>query len=208
MSSGQCSAPDARANPLVIVISGPSGVGKDAILHEIKQRPDHFEFIITVTTRKQRPNETDRVDYRFISEAEFQHLLERSELLEYANVYGNWYGVPKGPVREALAAGRDTFIKVDVQGASNIKKILAEAVFIFIAPSTLDELADRLRKRRTESEFDLALRLKTAEQEMQQINCFDYVVYNYSDRLDLAVGQIQAIVTAEKCRTNPRQVVL
>jgi guanylate kinase len=208
MNSGPCPAPAARANPLVIIISGPSGVGKDAVLHEIKQRRGHFEFITTVTTRQQRPNETDRVDYHFISEAEFQDLLKRSEFLEHANVYGHRYGVPKGPVREALAAGRDTIIKVDVQGAANIKKILPEAVFIFIAPPNLDDLSDRLKKRRTESEFDLALRLKTAGQEMQQIERFDYVVCNPNDRLDLAVDQIEAIVTAERCRTNPRQIAL
>jgi guanylate kinase len=208
MSNTKCVSNEIPANPLVIVISGPSGVGKDAILHKIRDRQYPLEFITTVTTRRQRPNEQNRVDYHFISEVEFKELLKKGGLLESANVYGNWYGVPRQPVKEALIKGKDTIIKVDIQGADSIKKILSGAIFIFIAPPTLDELADRLRKRHTESEFDLALRLKTAAIEMQQINQFDYVVFNHCDRLDLAVDQIQAIVTAEKCRTNPRKINL
>jgi guanylate kinase len=195
-------------NPLVIVISGPSGVGKDAILNRMKERRHPFFFVTTITTRKQRRNETDRVDYHFVSVEEFQNLLHNNGLLESANVYGNWYGVPKQPVREALSRGQDTVIKVDVQGAANIKKILPEAVFIFINAPSLDELCNRLNRRCTETAADLNLRLQTARSEMQKISEFDYVVMNPCDEIEKALADILAIVKAEKCRVKPRRVSL
>ncbi len=193
---------------LVIVISGPSGVGKDAILNRMKQRGYPFQFMVTVTTRPKRANEKDKVDYHFVSPNEFQNLLNDNGLLEWAQVYGNWYGVPKGPIKEALAQGKDTVIKVDVQGAATIKKILPEALFIFVAPPSFQELSDRLTNRSTESEADLRLRLKKAEDEMEQICNFDYVIVNRGNELDKAIEQILAIVSAEKCRVNPRKISL
>ncbi len=194
--------------PLVIVVSGPSGVGKDAILNRMKERNYPFTFITTVTTRRQRSSEKHQVDYLFISKAEFQKLLAEDGLLESANVYGNWYGVPKAPVKEALTKGRDTVIKVDVQGAANIKKILPEAVFIFILPPSMNELSNRLTQRCTETVSDLSTRLKTAEVEMQQIRNFDYVVINPCNDIDSAVKDILSIIAAEKCRVNPRRIKL
>jgi guanylate kinase len=194
------------ANPMVYVVSGPSGVGKDAILNRMKAGKYPFEFITTVTTRRQRASEKDCVDYHFISEEKFQELLNNNGLLEWAKVYGNWYGVPKQPVREALERNRDTFIKVDVQGAANIKKILPEAVFIFIAPPSMEELSRRLTQRCTETVADLSLRLKTAEDEMKQICNFDYVVMNPCNELENAIEDILAIVIAEKCRVNQRKL--
>ncbi len=196
------------SSPLVIVISGPSGVGKDAILNRMKSREYPFEFITTVTTRQQRANEKDRVDYHFISEDKFQELLKGNGLREWAKVYGNWYGVPRQPVKEAVDRNRDTFIKVDVQGAANIKKVLPEAVFIFIAPPSLEELSRRLIQRCTETTSDLEVRLKTAEDEMHQICHFDYVVMNPHNEIENAIEDILAIVIAEKCRVNPRKVNL
>lgn len=196
------------ANPLVIVISGPSGVGKDAILNRIKERKYPFEFIITVTTRRQRANEKDRVDYHFISVEEYQTLLQNMGLLESANVYGNWYGVPKAPVKEALARGKDIIIKVDVQGAANLKKNLPEAVFIFIMPPSIQELSTRLTRRSTETPADLSVRLKTAETEIQQIYGFDYVVQNPCNEIDRAIEDIMSIVKSEKCRVKQRKVEL
>jgi guanylate kinase len=197
-----------ESNPLVIVISGPSGVGKDAILNRMKERKYPFEFITTVTTRTQRPNEKHQIDYHFISIDEFQDLLKRDGLLEWAKVYGNYYGVPKEPVKEALSQNRDTIIKVDVQGAANIKKILPEAVFIFIAPPSVVELSDRLTKRCTENASDLSVRIKTAEEELKKICLFDYVVVNSSNQIDRAIEEINAIVVAEKCRAIPRKISL
>ena len=169
MTSPSSSSNTCTANPLVIVVSGPSGVGKDAILNQMKEKSYPFFFMTTFTTRKKRANEVDGRDYHFISEDEFQKLLNTDGLLEWAKVYGNYYGVPKSPIKEALAQGRDTIIKVDIQGAQNIKKVLPEAIFIFIMPPSTEELSIRLSKRRTETPADLNLRLKTAETELSQI---------------------------------------
>jgi guanylate kinase len=197
-----------KFGPLLIVVSGPSGVGKDAILNRMKERKYPFEYITTVTTRAQRLSEKHKVDYHFMSVNEFQDLLKNDGLLEWANVYGNYYGVPKGPIKEALSKGMDTIIKVDVQGAANIKKILPDAVFIFIAPPSVEELSDRLIKRCTENACDLAVRLKTAEEELMQIRHFDYVVINSSNQIDRAIEEIKSIITAEKCRTTARNIAI
>jgi guanylate kinase len=195
-------------NPLVIVVSGPSGVGKDAILHRMRELGSSFEYITTVTTRRQRTKEKHMVDYHFMSVNKFQELLRDGGLIEHANVYGNWYGVPREPVKQALSKGKDVILKVDVQGAANIKKILPEALFIFIAPQSLEELSNRLRQRFTETDSDLELRLRTAMDEMQAIGNFDYVVINQRNRMDAAIKNILAIVAAEKCRTKPRKITL
>jgi len=196
------------ARPLLIVLSGPSGVGKDAILSRMKQSNYPLKYITTVTTRPQRANERDNIDYHFISMGKFREMIEHSELLEWANVYGNWYGVPRKPVKQALNEGRDTIIKVDIQGATTIKKILPQAVFIFLIPPSIEELMLRLKQRHTESSFDLALRTKTAEEEIKQLSLFDYVVFSRRDEIDRAVSDIEAIITAEKCRVAPREITL
>jgi len=135
-------------------------------------------------------------------------MIERNELLEWATVYGNWYGVPKKPVKQALDAGQDTVVKVDVQGAAAIKKILPEAVFIFLMPPSREELKQRLKQRHTESSVDLDLRIKTAEEELKQLSLFDYVVFNRQGEIDRAVAKIQSIITAEKHRATPRKISL
>jgi guanylate kinase len=212
MMNSQNSQPQTCLNievrPLVIVVSGPSGVGKDAILNRLKEKKYPFEFITTVTTRCKRSNEKNDVDYHFISVEEYQQLISGNGLLESAQVYGNYYGVPKAPVKEALARGRDIIIKVDVQGAANIKKALPEAVFIFISPPSLEELSNRLSLRRTETAADLAVRLKTAESEIQQVDIFDYVVQNPCNQIDSAIQDFLAIIRSEKCRVRQRQIEL
>jgi len=194
--------------PLLIVLSGPSGAGKDAVLNRMKAAGYPTQFITTATTRPQRANEEDNIAYKFVSEADFQKMLKNKELLEYANVYGNWYGVPKEPVRKALEAGRDTIVKVDVQGAATLKKILPEAVFIFLMSPSAEELEARLRERQTESEFDCDLRLKTAAEEIKQLHLFDYIVFNERNEIKRAASAIEAIITAEKCRVTPRKINL
>ncbi len=164
-------------------------------------------YVTTVTTRSKRATEREDIDYHFISEAEFREMLDRNELLEWANVYGNWYGVPKRAIKEALDEGQDVIVKVDVQGAAAIKKILNQAILIFLMPPSLEELALRLKQRHSESPSDLALRLKTAEEEMKQLPLFDYVVLNRGE-IDLAVSDIKTIITAEKCRVVPREITL
>ena len=193
---------------LLIVLSGPSGAGKDAILTRIKELGYPLEYITTVTTRRQRAKERNNVDYHFVSMERFQKMIEHKELLEWANVYGSWYGVPKQPVKQALDKGQDVIVKVDIQGAATIKKILPQAVFIFLMPPSMEELTTRLKQRHTESPFDLALRLKTAEAEIKQLPLFDYVVLNKQDDIDSAVSHIAAIITAEKCRVTPREITL
>jgi guanylate kinase len=197
-----------HSSPLVIVLSGPSGTGKDAILSRLKKSGYPAQFITTVTTRPKRAHEKDGVDYHFISDERFQKMLEGKEFLEHAEVYGNWYGVPREPVREALEGGKDTIIKVDCQGAAAIKKLLPQAVFIFVVPPSMEELSQRLKGRRTESDFDCDLRLKTATEEMKQLPLFDYVVVSRQGKINLAVLAIEAIIIAEKHRVNPREIRL
>ena len=193
---------------LLIVLSGPSGVGKDAVLARMKKLGYPLEYVTTVTTRPQRAKERNNVDYHFVSTERFQEMISHNELLEWANVYGNWYGVPKQPIRQALDEGRDIIVKVDIQGAATIKKVLPQAVLVFLVPPSEEELAIRLRERHTELPFDLALRIKTADEEMKQLPLFDYVVVNKRGEIDLAVSQIEAIITAEKSRVTPREISL
>ena len=194
--------------PLLIVISGPSGAGKDTVLTKMKELDCPLEYVVTVTTRPRRDKERNNVDYHFISKERFQEMIERKEFLEWANVYGNWYGVPKESVKQALDKGQDIIVKVDIQGAATIKKILPQAVFIFLVPPSMEELILRLKQRHTESPFDLALRTKTAEEEIKQLSLFDYIVVNKRDEIDLAASEIKAIITAEKCRVTPGEITL
>ncbi|MDP2919876.1 MAG: guanylate kinase [Dehalococcoidia bacterium] len=194
--------------PLFIILSGPSGVGKDAILTRLKAEKNSLQFVTTMTTRPRRPAEIDGVDYRFVTKAHFEKLMAKNELLESANVYGNWYGVPKQAVRDALDKGKDVIVKVDVQGAATIKKIAPEAVFIFLMPPSLEELGNRLRLRYTEKPPELAVRLQAAQDEMKQVSRFDYVVMNNSGGINEAASRIKAIITAEKCRVVPRRIIL
>ncbi|MBI4285954.1 MAG: guanylate kinase [Chloroflexi bacterium] len=196
------------ARPLLVILSGPSGVGKDAVLARMKEQGFSFEHVVTVTTRSRRNAERNKVDYTFVDLATFQEMLKNEALLEWANVYGNWYGVPKEPIKQALDRGRDVILRVDVQGAATIKKLVPQAVFIFLMPPSLDELATRLKQRHTESAFDLARRLQSAAAEIEQLPLFEYVVVNRNGEIDRAVADIEAIVRAEKCRVNPRQVRL
>jgi len=198
----------AGAGPLLIVLSGPSGAGKDAILSRMKKTGYPAEFITTITTRPKRAQEKDGVDYSFVSAGRFQEMLKNNQFLEHAHVYGNWYGVPAEPVKQALKQGKDTIVKVDTQGAAAIKKLVPQAVFIFVVPPSVEELAARLKGRRTESDFDCDLRLKTAGEEMKQLPLFDYIVVNRQDKIELAVSAIEAIITAEKHRVKSREVRL
>jgi len=195
-------------SPLLIVLSGPSGVGKDAVLTRLRESGYPLRYITTLTTRTQRPNEKGGVDYHFVSEAKFREMLDGNAMLESANVYGNWYGVPRAAVKEALDRGEDVIIKIDVQGAATIRRIAPRAVFIFLTAPSIEELSNRLGQRLTESTDQLAVRLRTAEEEMKQLHLFDYVVVNREGEIDAAVSRIEAIITAEKCRINPRQIEL
>ena len=194
------------SSPLLIVLSGLSGVGKDTILDGLRRCGLPLEFIVTVTTRKPRPAERDGVHYHFVSGERFQELIDAGELLEWANVYGNRYGTPQNAIREALTAGRDAVVKVDVQGAASIKRIIPQAVFIFLATSSLTELAERLRRRSTETPADLELRLRTAAGELEKLHIFDYIVFNRPGDLGQAIEEVCSVIRAEKCRVAPRVI--
>ena len=189
---------------MLVVLSGPSGVGKDAVVDRMKKLGRAFYYVVTATTRPKRAGEKNGVDYHFLSRREFQQMIDKHQFLEWANVYGNYYGVPKDEITSALSKGVDTIVKVDVQGAATIRKILPQAVFIFLMPPSMEELDKRLRKRRSESSTDLALRLENAKEEIESLPLFDYVITSRQNKLDEVVAQIVTIVAAEKLSVKPR----
>ena len=190
--------------PLLVVLSGPSGAGKDTVIVGLKDFDFPIERIVTVTTRPRRVRESDGVDYCFVSPSKFQEMVGNKELLEWANVYGNWYGVPKEPVQKALEQGQDVIVRADVQGAATIKKLMPQAILIFLMPASMEELDTRLKQRHTESSLDLALRAQIAEEEIKRLPQFDYIVFNRQGEIGSAVADIKAIVRAEKCRVKPK----
>ncbi len=197
-----------ESHPLLIVLSGPSGVGKDFVLARMKKLGRSYHYVITATTRPRRATEKEGVDYYFLSREKFQQMKDKGQLLEWAEVYGNYYGVPKDEISQALSKGMDAIVKVDVQGAATIKKILPQAMFIFLMPPSMGELELRLEQRRSESSADLALRLGKAKEEMKSLPLFDYGITSHQGKIDDIISQIDAIVVAEKCRVKPRVVEL
>lgn len=186
------------SKPLLIILSGPSGVGKDTILTRMKEAGHSFHYAITATTRPPRPQEQNGVDYQFLSKQQFQQKIAQNQLLEWAEVYGNYYGVPKEEVEVPLKRGQDVIVKVDVQGAATIKRLFPEAVAIFLVAPSEEELVQRLKQRHTKSPTDLDQRLKAVQQEMKSLPLFDHVVINRKDKLDESIAQIEAIIAAEK----------
>ena len=192
----------ANKQPLVVILTGPSGVGKDAALNELKKMDRPWHYVVTATTRPIRHNEIDGVDYIFMEESEFKLSLDQNEFLESANVYERWYGVPKSQVSEPLQNGLDVILKVDIQGAATIKSLIPQAISIFMIPGTLNDLENRLRTRMTESEEQLKLRLEVAKTELTKLNNFEYYIINEEGNLESTVRQIDTIITAEKQRLN------
>ncbi len=192
-------------HPLLIVVSGPSGVGKDVTLRRMKEQGAPFHFLVTNTTRPRRPSEEEGVDYHFISPEDFAAKLACHECLEYANVYGYQYGNSRSEIQAMLAQCLDVILRIDVQGAETIRHKVEDAVFIFLTAS-LPELERRLRARRTESEEALQRRLASAAREMGEMTKFDYVVINREGELDRTAEDIESIIRAEKLRTHPRVV--
>lgn len=185
-------------NPLIVVLSGPSGVGKDAVLSRMKQLGYPYHFTVTATSRTIRPGETDGVDYIFVSKETFSQMADADGLLESANVYGNMYGIPRNQVTKALEAGQDVVVKIDVQGAATIRKILPDALFIFLAAPEMSDVASRLKSRMTESPEALQRRLDTALKEMGEAPKFDFIVYNREGRIDDAAREIGSIIDRER----------
>ncbi|CCF83862.1 guanylate kinase [Nitrolancea hollandica] len=197
------------ARPRLIVISGPSGVGKDTIIEQMRLAHPEYAFIVTATTRPRRPGEIDGVHYYFMSPEEFRDLQARNEFLESAEVYGNFYGVPRGRIRKALANGKNVVVKVDVQGAASIRKIVPTGgVFIFLVPPSMAELIHRLRSRKTDEPEVLMERIATASRELERAREFDYVVFNENGSVDKALAAIDAIIAAENARINQARLEL
>ncbi len=197
-----------QPQPLLIVISGPSGAGKDTVIRRMQERNLPFHFVITATTRPPRPGEVHGRDYFFLSKEVFERMIANDELLEYAVVYNDYKGVPREQVREALASGKDVVMRVDVQGAATIRKLAPEAVFIFLAPRNEEEMERRLRLRPHDSSEDLSLRLATARRELERAAEFDYIIINADGHLDDTVDTVEAIIRAEHHRVAPRRVRL
>jgi len=193
---------------LLIVLSGPSGVGKGTVRKEIFSQPDtKFEYSISMTTRAPREGEVDGVDYFFKSREEFEELIEQGKLLEYAEFVGNYYGTPVDYVRETLEKGKDVFLEIEVQGARQVREKFPDGLFIFLVPPSLSELKNRIVTRGTESEEIINNRMTVAKEEIEMMHLYDYVVEN--DHIQLACDRIKAIVVAEHCRrerVQPRYI--
>ena len=174
----------------------------------MRQQGKPYHYTVTATTRPRRSAETEGADYFFVTEEEFRKMVRDGELLEWAEVYGHLYGVPKSQVVSALGEGWDVIIEADVQGAATLRRLAPDAVSIFLAPPSREELARRLGKRMTESSNALEVRLRTAEAEMVEAGNFEHLVTNHRDRLDDTVNEIEAIVARERTRVPPRNIAL
>jgi guanylate kinase len=208
MSDDNNPFPIIQPEPLLIIISGPSGVGKDSVIKRMKARDLPIHFVVTATTRPRRDNEVHGVDYYFLSMDEFDEMIEKEELLEFAKVYGDYKGIPKEQVRQALASGKDAIMRIDVQGAEAIRQKCPQAVFIFLTTENEDEMIRRLELRKTETREGIKTRIETARHELTKIKDFDYVVVNRDCHLDEAVDTILTIINSEHHRAIPRKVTL
>lgn len=206
MSDFQFTPPDPQ--PLLIVISGPSGVGKDTVIQRMKERNLPIHFVVTASTRPPRPNEVHGRDYFFYTNDEFAEMIEKGELLEYAIVYNDYKGIPKAQVSDALESGKDVVMRLDVQGATTIRRLCPDALLIFLTVQDEDEMVARLKNRKTETPEGLNLRIATARQEMTRVDSFDYVVINHEHQLDETVDTIISIIVAEHHRVKQRKVTL
>ena len=204
----QPEARDGAPGAQLVIISGPSGVGKDTIIDALRRRqrlPD-YHYVVTCTTRGPRPGEVPGVSYQFLTPDAFRTLLDAGELLESAEVHGNWYGTPRREVVDALAAGHDVILKIDVQGAQVIKERVPEALLVFIVPPSLEALFQRLRSRATESADELELRQRNAAIELARQGDYDHVVVNETGEIDRTAAEIEAVVEQEKRRSADRRI--
>ncbi len=197
-------------NPMLVIISGPSGVGKDTVIEALQKRGHRpeYHYVVTCTTRARRPNEIDGVSYNFLSPADFAALRDSGELLEANEVHGNWYGTPRAGVRRALAGGQHAILKIDVKGARVVKACIPEALLIFVLPPSVETLAEHLKARSTESPEQLAIRQRDAAIELARKDDYDYDVVNEEGRVDLTAQRIEQIIEQEERRGSRRAVVV
>lgn len=185
---------------LLIVFSGPSGVGKGTVRAKIFEQENNFKYSVSMTTRKQRPGEVDGKDYYFRTREEFEELIRKGEMLEYAEYVGNYYGTPLTYVNQTLDEGKDIFLEIEVQGALQVKQKKPDAVFVFLTPPDLDELRERLVGRGTDSSEVIANRLEKAKEEIRLMSEYDYAVVN--DKVELAAERVKMIIDAEHFRVD------
>ena len=188
--------------PLVIVLSGPSGVGKDSVLKAMQSRGMAFHFVVTSTDRKPRKEEVNGVDYNFISTERFEYMIRNDEFVEHARVYGDYKGVPKAQIQGALASGKDVVLRLDVQGAARVRELFPDSIQIFLIPENEDKWRQRFISRKSETEEMLQQRMLIAHEELKRVDEFDYVVINCTDCLDTTVNQIAAIIEAEHLKVR------
>ena len=200
------SAQSSTRQGLLFVLSAPSGAGKDTVINALKQQGMNFYVVPSITTRSPRPGESEGNPYHFVSQETFDRMVSQGELLEYANVHGNWYGQPRKLIRDNLSVGRDVLLKIDVKGASTIRSKLSDAIFIFLIPGSLEELTQRLTGRQTETEEELQRRLADARKELAEQHWYDYLVTNRDGHLQEAVDCLRAIMLAEGCRVHHRNI--
>ncbi len=192
-------------NPLLVVVSGPSGGGKSTIVAELARTRPQVVPIVTATTRERRPNEIDGVHYHFLADDAFRELIERGGLLEYANNHGHWYGTPVDQVRGILAAGRDAILTISPEGARNVRRQVPDALLIFVMPPSMDDLTERLRRRGSESEASLERRREDAERWVAEAGDYDHVIVNETGHPEAAADQIWEVIQAEARREPPRR---
>ena len=195
--------------PVLVIISGPSGVGKDTVARRlIKRRPEEFYFVVTATTRDARDDEKHGRDYFFVSNDEFARMIEADELMEYAVVYHQYKGIPKQQVRNALNSGKNVIMRLDVQGTATVRKLVPRALTVFLCTPTEADLVRRLRERESDSAEGVNLRIATARQEMKRMQEFDYCVVNAENQQEKAVDRILSIIDAAHCRVCQEPIVI
>lgn len=187
---------------ILLVVSGPSGVGKGTICSQLLKQLSNVQYSVSVTTREPRPGEVDGVNYHFITRAQFRQMRETGQLLESAEVFGNFYGTPRSAVQRALDAGKDVVLEIDIQGALQVKVTFPECVTVFVWPPTPGELERRIRQRGTETPAALQLRLQEANREMAHVVDYDYLVVNQPGQVEVAVEEMRMIIQAEKARVQ------
>ena len=195
-----------REKGLLLILSGPSGTGKSTVINGLMQRRDDIRFSVSATTREPRPGEIDGKDYFFLTREAFDKMVAEDAFLEYATYVGNSYGTPVGPIEEQLAAGYNVLLDIEVQGASQVMARRSDAVSIFLLPPSIEELERRLRSRGTDSEEKLQGRLQTAREEFTRLSEYSYIIVN--DDVDKAVRELDAVITAQRCRTGNRMYII